>query len=117
MASVHPNYIKASDLLLINTVLTIPNVFLSPRNFATPLAISVLIAVIVFQIVIAIAIRNGVAWIKYLILVLFLIGLFEISTFVKIFLETPIIGVINIIQTLLQIAAIVLLFKIQSKNI
>ena len=109
---VHHNYIKASDLILITIGLGIINIFLSPAVFSTSFSVIVAIFTLLLMLANAILIRKGYNWAKILFTILFGLGLFGIPLMVKTLAENPIVGVINIIQTVLQIWAVVLLFRI-----
>ena len=109
---IHPNYNKSSNLAFISAGLGILNLSLSPEIFSTGLAIFTAFFTLAFVFGLAVLIRLGLSWIKYLLLVLFLIGLIGIPFMIKNFETNPIVGTINIAQTILQICSIILLFKI-----
>lgn len=111
-APVHPNYIKSSNLFIIAASLGIINLFLHPF-FLTSTEIAIGLFTIVFLIGVGMLIREGFTWMKYVCLVMFVLGgLLSIPTMIKTFTTTPAVGIINLIQTALQAWSLVLLFKI-----
>lgn len=115
--TVHPNYIKSSELAFISAGLGIINLSLSPVVFSNSIAIITAILTLIFVFGLAYLIRFGFSWVKYLLLALFIIGIFGIPIIIKNLYENPIVGIINLVQTVLQIGSIVLLFKIpKAKN-
>ncbi|HBD26969.1 hypothetical protein [Flavobacterium sp.] len=109
---IHLNYKKSSNLAFISAGLGILNLGLTPNIFSSGLTIFTAIFTLAFVFGLAFLIRLGLPWVKYLLLVLFLIGLIGISFMIKNFEKNPIVGLINIAQTILQICSIILLFKI-----
>lgn len=113
---VHSNYIKASNLIFISTGLGAMNMALYPNILSNLFVFIVGIFTLMFLVGIGILARLGFSWFKYVFLGLFLFGLIAIPGMIKNFEKNPGIGVINLIQTLLQIWATVLLFKIPNQN-
>ncbi|SDM16461.1 hypothetical protein [Chryseobacterium taihuense] len=76
--------------------------------------IKIFIAVISVAFVFGIGylISKGTEWIKYLLLILFIMGLIGLPYIIINLKNEPIVGVINIVQTVLQIWTLVLLFVI-----
>ena len=107
---VHPNEIKSSNLILISAGLGLLNMFISPEVFTSFSLILIGLITIGIISAIGIGIRNGIHWIKYVILVLVVLGLFSFPIFIQTMYSNLIAGIVNIIQSLLQIIAVVLLF-------
>lgn len=107
---VHPNEIKSSNLILISAGLGILNMFFSPEVFTSFSLILIGIITIGIIIAIGIGIRNGIQWIKYVILGLVILGLFSFPIIIQTIKSNFIAGIVNIIQSLLQIIAVFLLF-------
>lgn len=113
---VHPNYIKASELIFITAGLGIINFFFSPEILSSGFAIIIAVFTLLFIAGLGVLIKQGFSWIKYLLLALFIFGLLGIPFIIKNITTNPIVGIVNIIQTILQIWALVLLFKISKGN-
>jgi uncharacterized membrane protein len=113
---IHQNYIKSSNLAFISAALGIINIFLSPDVFNGPGNIMIGIFSILFVVVIGILIRQGYDWVKFVLLVLLLFGLLGIKIVIEALAENPLVGFINIIQTILQIWSVVLLFQIPKND-
>jgi hypothetical protein len=115
--SVHQNYIKASDLMLITTGLGVINFLLIPETFSSGMAIFIGLFTLLFLLGLSLFIRKGISWIKYLLLVLAIPGIFlSIPFLIKNLGQNPAVGVINIIQTVFQFWALILLFKIPKEK-
>lgn len=113
MPAVHPNYIKASNLTLVTLILGIINIFLGNTPLNNIQTIATLIFTIGFTIVLAYFIRQGYPWMKIVLLVLSITGtLIIIPIWLRMVKDEPIVFIINIIQTAIQIWVIILLFKI-----
>ena len=112
--AVHTNYKKAANLIYVSAGLGLINVILSPQ--ATT-AFGIIVAIFTLGILIGIGylVSKGNEWIKY-VLVLMLVGLLAIPVMLLNIVNNPIVGIINIIQTVLQIYSLVLLFKISKTN-
>ena len=57
-------------------------------------------------------VSKGTEWIKYVLLVILILGLLGFPIVIANLKNEPVVGIINIVQTILQIWALVLLFKI-----
>lgn len=113
---VHQNYIESSNFMLLSMGLGILNFFFLPNTFLSGFVITTGIFTLIFLAGLAILIRRGSSWIKYLLLVLMIIGLVGIPTIIKNLEQYPAVGAINIIQTALQFWALVLLFKVPNEK-
>ncbi|WP_219337359.1 hypothetical protein [Pontibacter populi] len=108
----HPNFIKASNLLLVTVGLGLLNIFFSHETLSSVQNISVASASILFVAALAYFARRGKKWFKYLFLVVMILGVLGLPFIVLNFMNNPIVGFINIVQTILQVWAAVLLFKV-----
>jgi hypothetical protein len=113
---IHPNHKKAANVIYLSAGLGIINAILSPEAFYN--SFSIIVASLTLGIIIGIGylVSKGNDWIKYVLLVLMIIGLIGIPFLIMNIVNNPIVGVINIIQTALQIYAIILLFKVPKTN-
>ena len=112
---IHPNYIKSSNLIFGTVGLGLINFFFSSdvlntgQNIVTAILTLVIIAGIGFLV------RQGKDWVKYLLLVFTVLGLISIPFIINNISQRPVVGLINIAQTIMQIWATVLLFKVSKK--
>ena len=112
---IHPNYINSSNLIFGSVGLGLINFFFSSdvlntgQNIATAILTLVIIAGIGFLV------RQGKDWVKYLLLVFTVLGLISIPFIINTISQGPVVGLINIAQTIMQIWAMVLLFKVPKK--
>jgi hypothetical protein len=112
----HQNYIKASNLIYLCALLGIINVFLLRETYTSTLKIATLIFTFAFIVGLGVLIRQGFEWIKYLLLFIMIFGLIGIPTWIKNLSEMPILGIINILQIVLQFWALILVFKVPKKE-
>lgn len=113
---IHPNHKKSANVIYLSAGLGIINVILSPVILNN--SYQIIGAIFTLGIIIGIGylVSQGNDWIKYVLLVLMILGLIGIPFIIINILNNPIVGIINIIQTALQIYAIILLFKIPKTN-
>lgn len=109
---IHPNYIKSSNLFHTTAGLGLINSFFASellntgQNNATAILTLLIISGIGFLI------PQGKNWVKYLLLVFILLGLTGVPFMINNIIQRPIVGAINILQLIMQVWAMVLLFKI-----
>lgn len=113
---IHPNHKKAANVIYLSAGLGIINAILSPETFNNSFAIIVAIFTLGLISGIGYLISIGTDWIKYVLLGLMILGLIGVPFIIMNIVNNPIVGIINIIQTALQIYALVLLFKIPKLN-
>ncbi|MCQ6957946.1 hypothetical protein [Mucilaginibacter aquariorum] len=112
MATVHPNYIKSSNIIILSILVGLLNLAFSQTPLNTPQSIGAFLTTILFLAAIAFLVRKGLSWMKYVLLVLSIIG---VAGLVMIILKKPVFNgvlVVNIVQTLLQLWALIILFTI-----
>jgi len=115
---VHENFIKSSNLIFISAALGLINLFLTKGELGSTKLIVSAILTLLFVGGLGYIVRQGYAWIKYLLLVLMIFGLIGIVGLIITNLEKqPLITTVNIIQTILQTWATVLLFIIPRKTV
>ena len=115
---VHENFIKSSNLIFISAALGLINLFLTKGELGSTKLIVSAILTLLFVGGLGYIVRQGYAWIKYLLLVLMIFGLIGIVGILIMNLEKqPLITTVNIIQTILQTWATVLLFIIPKKTV
>jgi len=114
---VHENFIKSSNLIFISAALGLINVFLTKGELGSTKLIASAILTLLFVGGLGYIVRQGYAWIKYLLLVLMIFGLIGIvGLIIMNFEKQPLTSIVNIIQTILQTWATVLLFIIPKKT-
>lgn len=118
LQSVHPNYIKASNLILITLVLSVISSFFTPNTgIVTPLLkIGVVVLGIIINGLIAYFIRRGSETVKYILLILLLFGLAGIPMMIAVFKTKPVSCVISLLLMAIQVWVIVILFNIPKRN-
>ena len=118
---IHTNFIKSSNLIFITAGLGFINFFFSPELLTNSLNITTAIFTIAFIIGVGFLVRQGYSWVKIFLLIITALGLIGIPFTLRNLTEKPIVGIINIVQTILQIWAVILLFKIpqatENKNV
>ena len=102
--------------MLISVGLGVINIVLIPGIFVNPQAIIEGFFALLLLVGLAFVIRKGIGWIKYLLLVMLLIGIIGIPTIIKNLKQNPTVGIMNIIQTVFQVWALILLFKIPDET-
>lgn len=113
---VHPNYKRSAELIYLSAALGIGNVIWQYETLDSGMKIFIVIVSLGFVFGIGYLISKGNEWIKYVLLVLFALGLISIIFVIANLANDPVSGIINITQTILQIWALVLLFKVPNKT-
>lgn len=109
---IHPNYKKSADLVYLSGALGIINLILSYQNFDSGMKIFTAISSLAFVFGIGYLISKGNNSMKYVCLVILILGVLTFPFLLSNLINQPLVGLINIIQTILQIWSLVLLFKI-----
>ena len=109
---IHQNFIKSSNLIFITAGLGLLNFFFARYILSNSLNITTAVFTIAFICVIGFLVRQGYNWVKIFLLIITVLGLFGIPFFLNNLIEKPLVGIINIIQTVMQIWAVVLLFQV-----
>jgi len=109
---IHPNYKKSADLIYISATLGIGNLIWTYDILNSGIKIFIAVISLAFIFGIGYLVSKGTEWIKYVLLILLILGLIGLPLIIINLKNEPIIGVINIVQTVLQIWALVLLFVI-----
>jgi hypothetical protein len=109
------NFKKASNILILSIILTIINILILNRsnNF---LAMAIFMSVMLLLLTLSIYVRRGIAWIRFLILFLILLGSISFIMSIQTYLTASISGIMNLTVTLLQIYAGILLIIGNNKN-
>jgi hypothetical protein len=110
--TIHPNHKKAGNLIYLSGGVGFVNAILSPVPFNTS---GIFIAVFALGLLFGMGylVSKGHDWLKYVLLVLMIFGLMGFPILLSNLLYNPVVGIINIIQTILQLYALVLLFRIR----
>jgi len=108
---IHPNYIKSSNLIFGTVGFGLINFFFASELLSTGQNIATAILTLVFIAGLGFLVRQGKDWVKYLLLVFLVFGLIGVPLIINNIVQRPVIGIINIVQTIMQLWATVLLFK------
>lgn len=109
---IHANHKNSAELMYISGALGIGNIIWKYETLDSGFKIFIAVISIAFVFGIGYFISKGIEWIKYALLVILLLGLVGIPFFIANFKNEPVVGIINIVQTFLQVWALILLFKI-----
>lgn len=109
---IHPNHKNSAELMYISGALGIGNIIWKYETLDSGFKIFIAVISVAFVFGIGYFISKGIEWIKYVLLVILLLGLLGIPFFIANFKNEPVVGIINVVQTVLQVWALILLFKI-----
>ena len=109
---IHPNYKKSADLIYISGALGIGNLIWTYETLDSGMKIFIALFSIAFVFGIGYFISKGIEWVRYFFFIILVSGLFGFPYIIANLKSEPVLGIINIVQTVLQIWALVLLFKI-----
>ena len=112
----HPNYTKAANLIYLSGAVGIGCLIWTYEQLDSELAIfiSAVVLASVFGVGYMIGKGNEVA--KFVFIILFILGLAGIPTLITHLSANPVLGIMNILQFILQTWAIVLLLKIPKRK-
>ncbi|MFP7655772.1 hypothetical protein [Chryseobacterium proteolyticum] len=108
----HSNHMKAANLIYLSAALGVGNMIWTYESLSSGSAIFTAVVTITIIFGIGYLAGKGTEWIKYVLLVLLILGILAIPIVIMNFLADPVLGIINVVQTILQIWAVVLLFKV-----
>jgi len=108
----HPNYTKASNLIYLSGAVGIGCLIWTYEQLDSELAIFISAAVLAAVFGVGYMIGKGNEVAKYFFIILFILGLVGIPALVANLIINPVLGIMNILQFILQAWAIVLLEKI-----
>lgn len=109
---IHPNHKKSAELIYISGLLGIGNLIMTYENLDNGMKIFTALFSLAFVFGIGYIVSKGIDWIKYVLLVILILGLLGFPFIIANLKNEPVVGTINIVQTVLQIWSLVLLFKI-----
>ncbi|KFC21931.1 hypothetical protein [Epilithonimonas lactis] len=115
-SQIHPNYKKAADLIYLSGALGIGNVIWMYDTLDNGLKIFTALISVGFVFGIGYLVSKGTEWIKFLLAVILFLGIVGIPFVIQNLENNTVVGIINILQTVLQIWALILLFKIPKKR-
>ena len=113
---IHPLHKNSANLLYIASALGIVNAVISQDIFSDGFTTFIGLIVLGLNFLIAYLVSKGYPWMKYLLLILLLLGFLAFKFIILNLMLNPIIGIVNIIQTILQVIATILLFKIPNQK-
>lgn len=110
---IHQDYKKAANLTYLSGAVAVASIIWKYELLMlSPLIISISVVTVAFIFGLGYTISRGIEWIKYLLLGIFLLGLVSFLDIFTDFANSPIMGIFNIIQFVLQLWTIIILFKI-----
>lgn len=113
----HPNHTKAANIMYLTGVLGIASmVWTYDSSQPAVLYIGIAVAIFAFIFGMGYLAGKGTEWVKYVLLATFLLGLIGFRTIYTNLLSDPVLGVLNIIQTILQVWTLILLFKVPKQE-
>lgn len=114
---IHPNHTKASQIMYLCGALGIGSMILNYEQFNSGMAIFIATATLAFIFGMGYLIGKGNEIVKYILIITFALGLFGLPAILANLTIDPVLGVINIIQTILQLWVIILLVRIPKNTI
>jgi hypothetical protein len=114
--NLHPNFLKASNLMFGNVALGVVNMLLIPHTFTSGVKTVLAVVALLFYASISYAIRKGKNWTRFLLLFLMVFGLLVMPFIIDSLKSNILLGLIKVIQTLLQFCALILLFKVPKQG-
>ena len=109
---IHKNHKKSADLIYLSGALGIVNLIWSYETLDDGMNIFIALVSLALLFGIGYLVSKGTEWVKYLLLVILSLGLLGFPFLIANLKNEPFVGIINIVQTILQIWALILLFKI-----
>ncbi len=108
---IHSNHKKSAELIYLSGALGIGNLIWKYDSLDSGIKIFIAIISVASVFGIGYLVSKGIEWIKYVLLVILILGLFGFPFMIANLKNDIVVGIINILQTVLQIWALVLLFK------
>ncbi|MGL6127447.1 hypothetical protein, partial [Chryseobacterium artocarpi] len=112
----HPNYVKASNLIYLSGAVGIGCLIWTYEQLDSELAIFISAVVLASVFGVGYMIGKGNEIAKFVFIILFILGLAGIPTLITHLSANPVLGIMNILQFILQTWAIVLLVKIPKRK-
>ena len=109
---IHSNFKKSADFIYLSGALGIGNLIWTDESFDSGMKIFTALISVGFVFGMGYLVSKGTAWMKYFLLVIFILGFLALPLVIANLKDEPVVGIIIIVQTILQIWALVLLFKI-----
>jgi putative effector of murein hydrolase len=117
MPTVHQNYIKASNLLLLQLVIGLANYFLNYNDIQSRHRIIMPVVVIVFCSIIFFLIRTGTNWVKYFLLASWILVNSKPANWTAMFTHGIGKAMLSTVSIVIGFWILWLLFKIPNKSI
>lgn len=109
---IHPYHTKAANLIYLSGALAIANIIWTYESLTSAMAVFIVLITLSFIFGMGYLAGKGTDWVKYVLLVILGLGLFALPIMLMTLRSNPVLGVINITQTALQIWAVIVLFKV-----
>lgn len=119
MGKISENYNLAAKLTFVNALIGFISFFMDDKIPKSTLGFSVIIAVTVLTIIAGILMMRGVEWVKYAVLLITFLGFLGIFFDPSYYFSgiNPMLSLIYLFSTALQICILFLLFKKSGKSI
>jgi len=109
---IHPNHKKSADLIYLSGALGIGNLIWKSDTLDSGIKIFIAVISVAFVFGIGYYASKGFEWIKYVLVIILGLGMLGLPFIIINLKSDPVLGIINIIQTILQVWSLVLLFQI-----
>lgn len=109
---IHPNHKKSADLIYLSGVLGIGNLIWSYETLDSGITIFIAFSSLAFVFGLGYFISKGSEYVKYVILITLFLSIPGFPYLIANMKNDPVLGILNIVQTILQVWAAVLLIKI-----
>jgi hypothetical protein len=115
-SQIHSNYKKAADMIYLSGAFGIGNLIWKSDTLDSGLKIFIAVISVGFLFVLGYFISKGIDWLKFFLAVILFFGIVGIPFLLRNFTDDLVLGIVNIVQTILQIWAVILLFKIPKEQ-
>lgn len=118
MKTISRNYKLAAKLTFVNALLSFISFFMDDQIPKTTLGFSVFLTVIFISIITGILMLKGIVWVKYAVLIVSVIGFLGIFINPSYYFseKNPMLSLMYLFSTVLQIYTLFLLFKKSGKS-
>lgn len=116
IVQLHPNYNKAANLMYISGAAGVITMTLTPNILQDGQAIFTGLTAVAFIFVLGFLVSKGFNSIKYGLLIMLLLSLLGMPLILIELFKNPLLGLVSLVQTSIQLAAMIYLFVIPTGN-
>ncbi len=115
----HPNFAKASSLIFLTLLFGVYNLLFATPSHGMKRIGFIITGLVMLSLIAACAvgIRKGIVWVKYVYIAVAALGLIGTPVIIQNLSADPILGVVNLLQCLVQLWAAVLLLRAKNPQI